>query len=86
MSDLITVHATPTTPQIQAAIRQVILALSAVLTTVGANGLAGQLDGLLTYTGIVAGVIAFLWGQYATRKTAKKAAALAVAAPNGATK
>lgn len=83
----IVVHATPTQPQINAAVRQVILAAGMIVGALGAkSAFVDQINGLVTFAGPVAAVVAFLWGQWETRRSAQKAAALAVSSPLGATK
>lgn len=82
----IVVHATPTQPQVEAAIRQIILALGPVATLIGYQGWAGASSAILAAVGPIATVIVFLWGQYETRKNAKKAVAMADALPDSVAK
>ena len=79
-------HATPTAPQIQAAIRQLALGLAPVLALVGWERADDAINEIVAASGIIATVIAFAWGQYATRKTAKKAIALTAQVPDSVAK
>lgn len=78
----IVVHATPTPVQIAAALRSAVVAVGPLLGLAGYQGAVGDASPLLTYIGPASAVIAFLWGQYATWKHAKQAAAMANALPN----
>jgi hypothetical protein len=73
----IVVNGSPTTVQLQAALRSAIQAGGVIAGTLGASGLAGDADKLLVFVGPVAAVIAFLWGQYATHKHATQAVNMA---------
>lgn len=77
----IQVHASPTAPQIAAALRQVVLMLGPLMGAIGYAGWAGQADQFLQVVGPVSAVIAFIWGQLATRKAAKQQAVMAPYAP-----
>lgn len=85
--ELITVHGTPTPVQIAAGLRQAIAIIGTVATVLGVkHAFIDQINSLLTYVGFASAVIAVVWGQYATWKHAKDAAALATSSPIGATK
>lgn len=84
----IVVHATPTQPQIEAGIRQFFLAAGPLIGLMAATGW-GKTFGLndyvtliLQYAGPISGAVAFIWGQYETRKTAVNAATMANAIPD----
>lgn len=78
----IVVHATPTQPQIEAGIRQSVLVLGTVAAMAGQAKIAGQANDLLAIAGPVAALLAFVWGQLATRRHAKQAATMAQALPD----
>lgn len=87
MSDLspnapIMVNPYPTQDQIAAGLRQAVLILSGVATTLGAARVAGELNTFLTIVGPMAAIISFALGQMHTRSAAKKLAITAAAAPN----
>ena len=85
MSDIekpIEVNATPVPAQIEASIRQVVLMVGPLLGGIGYVGLAGKLNDALVLAGPAAAIIAFVWGQVATRQAAKKLTITARAAPN----
>lgn len=84
----IVVHATPTKPQIEAALRQIILSAGSILASLEAMGigdklhLSADLNNALGYVGGIAAVVSFVWGQLETRKNATKAATMAAALPD----
>jgi hypothetical protein len=84
----IVVHATPTQPQIEAAVRQFIVAAGPAIAILAGTdlgkriGLTSDVTLLLQFTGPLAAVIAFVWWQYETRKNATKAATMATALPD----
>ena len=78
----IVVHATPTQPQIEAAIRQVLLALIPLATAAGMTQTAGYLNVAVASAGTLATVAVFVYGQLITRMHAREAATMAVALPN----
>lgn len=84
----IIVHATPTQPQIEAALRQFIVGAGPVLTVLAATGwgeklhLANWATTAVGSVGAISTVVAFVWGQVATRANAKKSAAMATMLPN----
>ncbi len=78
----IEVNADPARDQIEAGVRQTLLAISAVAGALGYARVAGQASALLMASGALAGLIAFVWGQVRTRALASKAAAMAKALPD----
>lgn len=80
----IVVHATPTRPQIEAALRQVILAIGPVVGLFGYAGFADShtMNTVLALIGPASAIISFVWGQWNTRKQAQKAATMAEALPD----
>jgi hypothetical protein len=78
----IMVHASPTAPQVEAGIRQIVLAVGPLVGMIGWSGGEGLLNQVLMYAGPLAAVIAFLLGQWATRTGAKKAATMAAKLPD----
>lgn len=86
MTDLtaapIVVHETPTVAMWQTGLRYAITAVAAVLAALGYTGAAGKASALLLAAGPVAGLLAFLWGLWATRSNGKKLAAMANQLPD----
>jgi hypothetical protein len=85
----IIVHATPTQPQIEALIRQVLAAAGLIAAAFGLAKAAGAITILTTLIGpigsLLGGVIgigAIVYGQVITRVNARKAAAMAAQLPN----
>lgn len=73
----IVVHGSPTQPQIDALFRQIVLVVGPVLGVLGYKGALGVLNELAVIIGPLSGLIALVWGQVATWRIAKKAAAMA---------
>lgn len=78
----IQVNATPATDQVEAGLRMLLFAVSAVSTSLGYLGVAGKAHALLTSVGAVAGLVVFVWSQLSTRVKSVKAAQMANALPN----
>lgn len=68
--------------QINAGIRQLLLCVSAVAGALGYEHVAGNASALLAASGTIAGVVAFVWGQIATRIKANRSVAMAQQLPN----
>lgn len=78
----IQVNATPTKAQIEAGLRQAIIAAGAIAGTLGYAGVAGKLNFAMALIGPAAGLIAFLVGQLHTRSQAQKMVVMAQASPD----
>ncbi|MHB8283487.1 MAG: hypothetical protein ACYDD1_02315 [Caulobacteraceae bacterium] len=78
----IVVHAEPTAPQLEAAIRQILLALIPVCTAFGMTKTAGYLNMALGAAGFLATAGVAIYGQLVTRRDAKQKALMAKALPN----
>lgn len=78
----IMVDATPGPAQIQAAIRQAILAAGGVLSALGFAHAAGNVSLALQFVGPISIVVSFVIGQINTRETAKKATIMAHSTSN----
>jgi hypothetical protein len=74
--------------QLAAGIRQASIALGSILGTLGFSDAAaifnkvGVDPNMAGIVGLVAAGVAFVWGQFATQRNAKKLAAVAAAAPD----
>lgn len=83
MNQPIEVNATPTAAQIAALLRQVVTLLGAVAGTLGYAGVfEDKINMAATLIGPASAMIAIVWGQFATRKTAQNLAIAADAAPD----
>ena len=80
--DPIAVSRTPTKAQLAAGIRQGVLVVGSVATTLGYSQILGPLDQVAQLAGPISIGLSFLLGQLATRKTAKQKIRLANAAPD----
>ncbi len=78
----IVANANPTPDQIATGLRQFVLIVAPVLTTLGYAKLAGELNSLLVIVGPIATIVVFIWGQLHSRQNAKDKATLAAAAPD----
>lgn len=78
----IMVDATPGPAQLAAGIRQTILAIASILTTLGFSHAAGTVSLALQFVGPAAMVIVFVVGQLKTRHAAAKLATVAASASN----
>lgn len=84
----IVVNASPNKAQVEAGLRQFIIGCGPMLTLLAATGwgqklhIADWATAALGGVGVASTVIAFVWGQFATRSTAKKAAAMAEMLPD----
>ncbi len=68
--------------QFATAIRYFLMGLGAFATGLGFEASSGSIEQLASYAGPVGAAIAFVWGQYSSRRSAKLKATLAEAAPN----
>lgn len=75
--DQIIVPATPTSAQVQAALRQLIGYAGTAAAALGLAGVAGPLNVALSFVGPASVLVVFVWGQLYTRSQAKKLAVLA---------
>lgn len=78
----VVVNGSPSAVQIEAGIRQLIMIVGSVAAAFGAKGMAGDLNGVLAIVGPLATVVAFIWGQMATRSKAKAAITIANMLPD----
>ncbi len=78
----ILVNAQPATDQVEAGLRMLLFAASAVLTALGYTGMAGKASQLLLAIGPVASLITFVWSQVSTRIKSQKAAVMATILPD----
>jgi len=78
----IMVNATPTAEQVMTGVRQFILVAAAIASALGYAHAAGQISGLLSVAGPIAGLIIIVLGQLKTRQSSQTAATLARALPD----
>lgn len=74
---IIIVPESPSKEQVKAGLRQFVLMVGPLLTAVGMTGWAGQLNGILAFSGPIATIVVLIWGQLHTRTATIKGAAMA---------
>lgn len=78
----IVANASPAPDQIAAGLRQGVLLLAAVASTLGYTKLAGEFSSILTIVGPIAAIVAFVWGQIHVRQASQDKKTLAAAVPD----
>jgi hypothetical protein len=78
----IVVDSGPGAEQLAAGIRQAILVLASIATALGYTKAAGEISAFLLVAGPLAGFIVIVAGQWKTRDSAQKKAAMAAQLPD----